>query len=562
MTSNRIETIRKCLDSLQNLRQNVQCELVIVDTGCNQEMRNIIESYADQIVDFEWCNDFAAARNAGLVKCSGQWFMFIDDDEWFIDTQAIEDFFLSGEYQSYGSANYIVRNYGDLQGTKWNDSSAGRLIRITKDTKFHGKVHEILGPKSGPKKLLDSIAEHYGYVFKNDEERVKHAYRNIVPLQEMIQDEPSQMHWYMQLLVEYLAIQKYEAALDLCEKGLNLLEDKEGLDALAYRGAFQCCLLRVYREKGDYDSVIQLGNEYAKEKQMLLYTRALVFYEISLAAESLNKQGEELDALSKYRELYLKQQENNAEAWVTDVLIIRDAFSEERQHDAWKRGFLLACQINKRDAADYFAEGYLQIDETTIKYDLHEYVLNNQDVTSLLCSYFKDWRDDFETIIYLHILDAWMHENASQISCLLEKYFQVCTDVFKIPNQVWKIVDENKNDVSGVLTQIPGWKLLKYGSAFQKFYTEADWNEAIGPIRKWCDENQILGKLIRVRQDELEITWGLSSEKLQNEKKFACNCIHLFSGIYTEAYARGCKDELPQMLRHAMEIQGDDITWE
>lgn len=562
MTSNRIETIRKCLDSLQNLRQNVQCELVIVDTGCNYEMRNIIESYADQIVEFEWCNDFAAARNAGLVKCSGQWFMFIDDDEWFIDTQAIEDFFLSGEYQSYGSANYIVRNYGDFQGTKWNDSSAGRLIQLTKDTMFHGKVHEILGPKSGPKKLLDSIAEHYGYVFKNDEERVKHAYRNIVPLQEMIQEEPNQMHWYMQLLVEYLAIQKYESALDLCEKGLHLLEDRESLDALAYRGAFQCCLLRVRREKGDYDGVISLGNEYAEEKQMLIHTRALIMYETSLAVESVNKKSEELDALRKYRELCLKQQENHSEDWVTDVLIIRDAFSEERQHDAWKRGFLLACQNNNRDAADFFAEGYLQIDETTIKYDLHEYVSGKKEVTPLLCSYFTGWRDDFETIIYLHILGAWMQKNTPQVKHLLEAYFQLCTDVFGTPDKVWRIIEESKIDVSGMLAQIPGWKLLKYGSVFQEFYTEADWNEVIGPIMGWCDEHQILNRLIRIRQDELEITWGLSSEKLQNEKKFACNCIHLFSGIYTEAYARGCKDELPQMLRHAMEIQGDDITWE
>ena len=33
--------------------------------------------------EFKWCDDFAKARNAGLEKCTGEWFMYIDDDEWF-----------------------------------------------------------------------------------------------------------------------------------------------------------------------------------------------------------------------------------------------------------------------------------------------------------------------------------------------------------------------------------------------------------------------------------------------------------------------------------------------
>ena len=113
LSSNRKDTIRKCLDSLNTLRERVDSELIIVDTGNNEEMRKIHEEYTDLIIPFTWCNDFSKARNVGLNAAKGEWFLYLDDDEWFIDTVDIEEFFLSGEYRDYGLAYYIQRNYGE-----------------------------------------------------------------------------------------------------------------------------------------------------------------------------------------------------------------------------------------------------------------------------------------------------------------------------------------------------------------------------------------------------------------------------------------------------------------
>ena len=54
-----------------------------------------VREYTDNIVSFDWCDDFAAARNAGLEHAKGEWFLYLDDDEWFEDVTTIIDFFQS-----------------------------------------------------------------------------------------------------------------------------------------------------------------------------------------------------------------------------------------------------------------------------------------------------------------------------------------------------------------------------------------------------------------------------------------------------------------------------------
>ena len=77
------EEMRKSLDSLLYFKNAFPTEIILVDTGCSPEQRTLAEKYADKIIDFTWCNDFAAARNAGLREAHGEWFMYLDDDEWF-----------------------------------------------------------------------------------------------------------------------------------------------------------------------------------------------------------------------------------------------------------------------------------------------------------------------------------------------------------------------------------------------------------------------------------------------------------------------------------------------
>ena len=130
LASNRAASLERCLDSLRPLLMQVPSELIVVFTGTDERVREIASRYTDIILPFTWCDNFSAARNVGLWAAKGEWFMYIDDDEWFEDVAEIRDFFLSGEYQSYGSACYKQKNYKNWDGIEYSDYHAFRMARV------------------------------------------------------------------------------------------------------------------------------------------------------------------------------------------------------------------------------------------------------------------------------------------------------------------------------------------------------------------------------------------------------------------------------------------------
>lgn len=56
-------------------------ELVVVDTGSADRTREIAAEAGALVVDFPWCDDFAAARNAGLARATGTHVLALDADE-------------------------------------------------------------------------------------------------------------------------------------------------------------------------------------------------------------------------------------------------------------------------------------------------------------------------------------------------------------------------------------------------------------------------------------------------------------------------------------------------
>ncbi len=56
-------------------------ELIVVDTGSSDDTASLARAAGAKVVEHTWQDDFAAARNAGLAACTGDWVLVLDADE-------------------------------------------------------------------------------------------------------------------------------------------------------------------------------------------------------------------------------------------------------------------------------------------------------------------------------------------------------------------------------------------------------------------------------------------------------------------------------------------------
>lgn len=226
LVSGREDTTIKCLNSLQPLLERMDSELILVDTGCGSKLKEKLLEYTKQIFPFEWCDDFAKARNVGLQRAKGEWFLFIDDDEWFEDANPIADFLLSEEAEEYEQAVYTVRSYKTMDGSQYEEDLVSRMIRMNPQVHFVGKVHEYLEPTVGKCKYLKAYAHHYGYAYNDEASKRKHFERNYKILKKLLKEEPTNMRWQIQMIQEYIAVRQGQDIVELAEESLQKIKNK------------------------------------------------------------------------------------------------------------------------------------------------------------------------------------------------------------------------------------------------------------------------------------------------------------------------------------------------
>ena len=297
MVSGGRDDMWKCLDSLSGIRKELSSELIITDTGCNEKTHERLETYADKLIKFNWCNDFAAARNAGLKIADGQWFMFLDDDEWFDDTKNLVRFFKSGEYKKYKSGAYLIRNYKDFEGVGYLDSWITRLFERTPGVRFYGRIHEIIVPFEGPTAQIKDFVHHYGYLYKNEAEAIAHYERNRVLLEKMIEEEPDVPRWRVHICQEYMSHAFYDELLKAACDGIASISGKKDDDCRVAAGTFYAAKYLSFYARGMHDEALLAAEDGLCDERLTQMGRA--FLCVSAARECMVLAGEAGD-LSSY----------------------------------------------------------------------------------------------------------------------------------------------------------------------------------------------------------------------------------------------------------------------
>ncbi len=369
LVSNRRDTIKKCMESLKPLLDHVPSELIVVDTAGDQECIDIVKNYTSKIVRFQWCDDFAAARNAGLKKAKGKWVMFLDDDEWFEDTSEIEEFFLNGTYKEYNGAAYITRNYHNWEGTSWSDRVARRICRLEKETCFIGKIHEYLMPMRQPTYYTKSYVHHYGYVYKTAQDRISHSWRNIKLLLDSRKKAKEDGQILAQLLQEYMIVGEKFSALEVARE-ICMHKEKYTPGRLGFTAYAEVREIEIYRDQGLYEEAYKEGKEIEEEKRALLISRACVANLLVGICQQIDKFQEAISYIDKFN-AYLKIYEENKESiYYTDFFSIsenyltqteKSRFSLVKVHiyvkqKLWEEGKKALCEINWKTQVAYLVD--------------------------------------------------------------------------------------------------------------------------------------------------------------------------------------------------------------
>src|SRR5919202_2851051 len=174
----------RCLASVKHYVD----EMIVVDTGSEDGTPEIAAKHGAKVRYFEWCDDFAAARNYAISQAYGDWILMPDaDEELFIESEVFLD-------QITSQPDVIAY---EIALTEANDLSRTpayliRLFRNLPDLKYIGRFHEQLRYhnqclNTNQIGYLENVKIlHYGYT--KEQLLQKNLIRNIPILERIRQD--------------------------------------------------------------------------------------------------------------------------------------------------------------------------------------------------------------------------------------------------------------------------------------------------------------------------------------------------------------------------------------
>lgn len=222
---NEIDHLRTCLETMKPLREALNCQLIITDTGSTDGARELAAEYADVLLDFEWCDDFSAARNTGIEKAEGRWFAYFDTDHEFDESiLEIATFLKSKDCDQYDNASVTIIDYHGSEGDYLlRESKKPLLVNFCRGKRyFEGKIHEYLPLEITNFSEIPMRLKHWGYIDAVQDD--KHE-RNIPLIEKEIENDPKYLKNYFQLAQESKDL-RY--AREVLEKGIAIgKEEKE-----------------------------------------------------------------------------------------------------------------------------------------------------------------------------------------------------------------------------------------------------------------------------------------------------------------------------------------------
>lgn len=240
-------------------------EMIVVDTGSRDATIEIARSFGARVIEHEWTDSFAEARNVSFDAATGDWLIFLDADEILVEEDAERLRALTGH--TWREAFHLVETsyLGEADDGFAVTNNALRVFRNRPQYRFEGRVHEQIShtlPGYAPGRIAQTSIRvgHYGYLKGVRGSRGK-SQRNIELLRAQADDGPPTPFLHFNLGCEYAAIDDADRALSEFERAwAMILAEGPGAD-YGYAPALISRLVEARLQDGRTDDAAALAAE-------------------------------------------------------------------------------------------------------------------------------------------------------------------------------------------------------------------------------------------------------------------------------------------------------------
>jgi glycosyltransferase involved in cell wall biosynthesis len=286
IVKNEAHQLRRCLTSVQPWVD----EIILVDTGSEDDTVAIAGEFTPHVYAVEWQQDFAAARNYSLQWATGEWIFYIDADEELIVT----DSHWRSQLLDQGIDCFSVLRQEAGTHHNWSDFANVRFARRQPGLRFVGALHEQLNTAQGKVGALKGIHLLHHNQQTQEQFLKKIRDRNIPILEQMVQRGDRRLMNLVCLGDHYAACGQTEQSRDWYHQALDAIAEDIEQQRLPQETTWLRHLLfwATYTafEAKDYDTAqyyASYGLKYFNAYPPLLYAAGLIVFELGLPRGAL-----------------------------------------------------------------------------------------------------------------------------------------------------------------------------------------------------------------------------------------------------------------------------------
>jgi tetratricopeptide (TPR) repeat protein len=286
---NEAQFLEECLKSVQG----VVDEIVLVDTGSDDDTPRIAERFGAKVIRAEWQNDFAAARNIALQHATGDWILVLDADE-RLAPESRQAVLNAARHPQF--AGYYLEILNEIRDRDYFVHRIVRMFRNLPGLRWEGAIHEQITPsiveRGGRIATVAAQIRHLGYRGEVMHSREK-IQRNIQLIQRALEQNPDDLFQKFNLANTYFTAGEYEQTVYWSEQTCPYLRGDEDYAGHAWSN-WITALMHMER----LEEALQVGADALArgiDSPTVHYTLAQVYYRLGYYQKSL-------DALDAARE--------------------------------------------------------------------------------------------------------------------------------------------------------------------------------------------------------------------------------------------------------------------